>query len=435
MKISLKFLQNHIKTILAILGVILIAASLGRKFIPPQYTPVLGKDSLIGVTAVRQLVTENNSNSRTIMFEVKEKGKYEVEYRERGFASKTKKVLAKDVSFEDGKDKYNQYSAFINGLIADKEYEYRIVKGTDIGSWHNLKTSGSKDFTVMIFSDAQSSDGYVKWANIARTAWSDNPEAALYLNLGDQVDCGASKWYWDGWFAGTSPFAADIPMATLIGNHELYTLDYAEGYPKAHLNLFDFPASVKKFKNQFYSFDYGDVHFVVLDTNHRDEMVKYQPDLAWQQLNWLQKDLAKTEAKWKVALMHRDILMYEFTKEYKWAGTHGTFVDYSGRDFMPIFDQYGVDIVFSGHLHSYRRRTPIKHFVPDKMGTTYIMLGVSGTQEEYAKRWERYQWDVKLSPEKPEKGNYMTMTVAKDKIILKAFLTNGIQFDEVVLTK
>jgi len=434
---SLGFNASKMNIVKVFCGLVILGSAYYgvNKYVSPRYINIIGKDSRLGISFVRQLVTEDSSNSRTIMFAAKKKGKYSIELKEAAFTAKSKTFPSLDVSFEDGKETYVQYTTHINGLEPNKKYEYRVVHNDSCGSWHKLETIGKKSFTAMIFSDAQSSDGYVKWRGIAKTAWSANQEAALYLNLGDQVDCGASRWYWESWFDGLDPFGADIPMATLIGNHELYTEKYEEGYPTSHLKLFDFPAPVKKYKNQFYSFDYGDVHFVVLDTNHRDEMVKYQPYLASEQLNWLRNDLAKTKAKWKVALMHRDILMYEFTNEFKWAGTHGTFVDYSGRDFMPIFDKYGVDAVFSGHLHSYRRRTPLKYFAPAKNGTTYIMLGVSGTQEDYAKRWQRYAWDVKMSPEKPEKGNYMTLSTVDNKMILKAFLIDGKQFDEVVLEK
>lgn len=46
-----------------------------------------------------------------------------------------------------------------------------------------------------------------------------------------------------------------------------------------------------------------------------------------------------------------------------------------------------------------------------------------------------HEWDVAVSPEKPEKGNYMIMTADKDKLVFKAFLLNGKQFDEVIIKK
>lgn len=409
------------------------------RLVPPRFVNVLGSDSRIGVSFVRQLVTEDSSTSRTIMFAVKEKSKYAVEYKEEGSSGKINRAVAEDVSFEENKEQYLQYTAHIPNLVPNKKYKYRIANGDKSGSWHELNTDDGKNgFTAMIFADAQSGDGYVKWRNVARTAWNNNNKATLYLNLGDQVDNGQVKWYWDGWFDGLDPFGADIPMAALIGNHELYEIEdgkEVEGFATTHIKLFDFPAPVEEYKNQFYSFDFGDVHFVVLDTNYLDENEEYQPHVRSAQLAWLEEDLAKSKAKFKVALMHRDILLYEYIDEFKWDSTHGTFILGYGTDFMPIFDQYGVDAVFSGHLHTYRRRGPIKAFEPSEEGPIYIMLGAVGTQDDYARRWKSYEWDVKASPEKPEKGSYMTMQVMGNRMTLKAFMTDGKQFDEVVIDK
>lgn len=284
----------------------------------------------------------------------------------------------------------------------------------------------------MIFADSQSAD-YSNWHKISAKARSKNPDAKLYLNLGDQVDNGQLKYQWEQWLNGIESYSADIPMATLIGNHELYDLNWQERFPVVHKKLFSFPAPIEKYKNQFYSFDYGDVHFVVLDTNHRDEMVPYQPYLASEQLAWLRRDLANSKAKWKVALMHRDIMMYAYSKESGKACDWNNFFLYTASDFMPIFERYGVDAVLSGHMHTYRRRM-LRNFASSENGIPYIMTGVSGDQS-YGNLWEDSKLDIKRSPDRNDPGNYMTMTVSNNTLTFKAFLPNGKQFDEVVLKK
>lgn len=426
-----------------------------------------GDDSKLGVKQVRQLVVQDNTTGRTIMFASEAKGSYGIEYRIKGEKSPSI-IAAKDVSFKDGKEKYIQYVAKLEKLRPGTKYEYRVVKAketgeakdaasakdvakvkenagvadgnavkfkdAELGSWHQLETDDRKGFKAMIFADAQSGGDYKEWIGIADKAYSDNKNAKLYLNLGDQVDCGAHGYQWRRWFEGIKPFGADIPMASLIGNHELYTLNFEEGYPTSYLNLFYLPSAMEKYKHQFYSFDYGPVHFVVLDTNHRDEMVKYQPNLADAQIAWLRQDLANSKAKWKVALMHRDILMYRFSQESGRPCGWQTYIDYSGRDFMPIFDQYKVDAVLSGHLHSYRRRVPLKRSGPDPKGITYIMLGVAGNQS-YGNLWADFEWDAKRSPDRKDPGGYMTMDVNDERLILKAFMPDGKEFDEVTLKK
>lgn len=399
-----------------------------------------GKDTNLGVSFVRQLVAKDNSTARTIMFASEAKKSYLIEYRKSG-SRKLQSVKAVDASFKDGEDSYIQYVAKLEQLTPSTKYEYRIVQAKDDtnkenkpGSWHELETDNKGEFTAMIFADAQSSGTYKEWIAIADKAYSKNKKSKLYLNLGDQVDCGAHGYQWKRWFTGIEPFSADIPMATLVGNHEVYNMQWEEAFPKAYINLFHVPSALEQYKHQFYSFDYGNVHFVVLDTNHRDEMVKYQPYMANAQLSWLRQDLANSKAKWKVALMHRDILMYRFSEESGRACNWQTYVDYSGRDFMPIFEQYGVDAVLSGHLHTYRRRVPLKNFRPDNKGITYIMLGVSGNQS-YGNLWADFEWDAKRSPDRKDTRNYMTMKASDKQLELRAFLEDGTQFDEVILKK
>lgn len=391
------------------------------------------KDANIGVFYVCQLVADDNATKRTITFAAKDKQAFSVEYQKKSGFNSSKTVKATDISFKDGNDEYIQYVAKLENLEPATKYEYRIVGANSKGSWHALETSSKKNFTAMIFADSQSAD-YATWRKISATAFSKNSDAKLYLNLGDHVDNGQHKWQWEQWFNGIEAYSADIPMATLIGNHELYNLKWQERFPVVHKKLFSFPAPVEKYKNQFYSFDYGDVHFVVLDTNHRDEMVPYQPYLASAQFAWLKNDLASTKAKWKVALMHRDIIMYSYAKGSGYTSNWQPYFDYPAQDFMPIFERYGVDAVLSGHMHTYRRRVKLKHFMPNDNGITYIMLGVSGDQPKEG-LWSDFEWDAKRIPNKKNASSYMTLSVKDNQMKLKAFLADGQQFDEVVLKK
>lgn len=405
------------------------------KKVPTVNVLTHGKDGNLNIKFVRQLVGKTPSE-RTIMFAANDKKEYFVEYSKEGFSLKGNKVKATDVSFKDGKDSYTQYMVKLSGLEPGAKYEYRVITNDKNGSWHKLEVPKSKDFSAVIFADSQSGDGYTKFNNIARTAFSNNKNAKLYLNLGDQVDNGQHQFQWKRWFECVEDYSADLPMAALVGNHECYDLNWNERFPKAHVNLFQFPVAMEKYKNQFYSFDYGDVHFTCLDTNYRWEVLPYQPNIVWEQINWVRQDLANSKAKWKVVLMHRDICMYGFNPASGNSSDWRTYIMETGTDFMPLFDQYGVDAVLSGHLHTYRRRVPIRNFRPNKeKGVTYIMSGVCGDQQK-GLLWEDWSWDAKRSPEKEkETGNYMTMDVTDKKLTLKAFLPNGTQFDEVVLTK
>lgn len=365
------------------------------------------------------------------MWEAKVKQPYTLEYRLQG-SKDIQAVQATDSSFTD-KNSIIQYTARLSGLVPGSAYEYRINTAQNKGRWHKLSTEKGDGFTALIFPDSQSAD-YSGWQQLAREAYKRHPESAFYVNMGDLVDNGQDASQWRAWFNSVSLFSDAVPLAPVIGNHEAYSLEWKECLPVSYTHLFNVPQNgLAKYPNQFYSFDYGPVHFVVLDTNF-PEMKKFQPDLLADELSWLEKDLAASKAQWKVVLMHRDIFLYGFGPESGRAQTKTHFLDFSYQ-LMPVFEKYKVDAVLTAHLHTYRRRVPLQNFAPAPQGSgiTYILTGVAG-DVRYPKLWGDFEWDAAAAP-KPETANYMTLTADEKSLEFKAFLPDGKQFDEVKLIK
>ena len=390
-----------------------------------------GSDAAVAITHIRQLVAADNKTARTIMWEGKVKQPYTLEYRKQG-SSDSRSVQAADSSFTD-KDSVIQYTARLDSLAPGSTYEYRINTAKNKGQWHKLHTEAGAGFTALIFPDSQSAD-YSGWQQLARTAYQRHPDSAFYVNMGDLVDNGQDASQWRAWFNSVSVFSDALPLAPVIGNHEAYSLEWKESLPASYTHLFNVPQNgLAKYPNQFYSFDYGSVHFVVLDTNF-PEMKNFQPDLLADELPWLEKDLAASRAKWKVVLMHRDIFLYGFGPESGREQTQTHFLDFSYQ-LMPVFEKYKVDAVLTAHLHTYRRRVPLQSFAPAPQGAgiTYILTGVAG-DVRYPKLWGDFAWDAATAP-KPETANYMTLKADEQTLEFKAFLPDGRQFDEVKLTK
>ena len=392
---------------------------------------VQGSDTAVAITNPRQLVAADNKTARTIMWEAKVKQPYTLEYRKQG-SSDSESVQAADSSFTD-KDSFIQYTARLDSLAPGSTYEYRINTAKNKGQWHKLHTEDGAGFTALIFPDSQSAD-YSGWQQLARTAYQRHPDSAFYVNMGDLVDNGQDASQWRAWFNSVSVFSDALPLAPVIGNHEAYSLEWKECLPASYTHLFNVPQNgLAKYPNQFYSFDYGPVHFVVLDTNF-PEMKNFQPDLLADELPWLEKDLAASRAKWKVVLMHRDIFLYGFGPESGREQTQTHFLDFSYQ-LLPVFEKYKVDAVLTAHLHTYRRRVPLQNFAPAPQGAgiTYILTGVAG-DVRYPKLWGDFAWDAATAP-KPETANYMTLRANEQSLEFKAFLPDGRQFDEVKLTK
>lgn len=391
-----------------------------------------GTDGDVGITQLRQLVAADNKTARTLMWTALAKQPYTLEYRLKG-AGPVQSVAAEDSSFGDtaAKSDYLQYTARLAGLQPGSSYEYRVCTAKAKGAWHELRTEQGGGFTALVFPDSQSGD-YSGWQELVRAAQQRHPESSFYVNMGDLVDNGQSAAQWRAWFDSVEPFSDRLPLAPLLGNHEAYSLQWQVCLPVAYKGLFNVPGNgLAQYKNQLYSFDYGPVHFTVLDTNF-PEMQSLQPNLLAEQLPWLEQDLAQSKAKWKVVLMHRDIFLYGFGPESGRPQTKTQLLDFSYQ-LMPVFDKYNVDAVLTAHLHTYRRRVPLRSFAPSADGITYILTGVAG-DVRYPKLWGDFEWDAGWAPQ-PETANYLTLKADESSLEFKAFLPDGKEFDSVRLTK
>jgi 3',5'-cyclic AMP phosphodiesterase CpdA len=103
---------------------------------------------------------------------------------------------------------------------------------------------------------------------------------------------------------------------------------------------------------RFYSFRRGNAEFFALDSNYMDR----------EQLDWLNKSLTDSHAKWKICFFHKPL--------YSDGRTHGPDRDLR-KHIEPLLDQYGVNVVFAGHDHVYERLKP-------QNGIQYFVLGNSG---------------------------------------------------------
>ena len=90
-----------------------------------------------------------------------------------------------------------------------------------------------------------------------------------------------------------------------MGNHETYDLNWKVRMPEGYLHRFSLPDNGReKYRNQFYSFTVGDVHFVVLNTQNT-ELKEWEPDLTRDQQEWFQEDMARNRKNWNIVLMHK----------------------------------------------------------------------------------------------------------------------------------
>lgn len=384
---------------------------------------------------IRQIVAKDNSTSRTIMWQSdSSEPDAVIEYRLVS-SDDIKTLSASDAAFTDDGSMTYIHEGTIIDLTPDTKYEYRIGYSTDRRSdWYPLETAGAGEYEVLIYPDSQSGD-YSGWEQLVKNSADRNPNAALYISMGDLVDNGEQAYQWRTWLDSIKPLSARIPLAPTLGNHEMYTLDWKMREPRAYLNYFDVPSNGNTtFDRHYYSYDYGDVHYVVLDTQlyestHEDNHDVHHPDLYDVQVQWLRQDLASNTKKWTVVLRHRDPFQYAFNRP---GASRAAGFDEEGVLFMPIFDEFNVDLVLSAHLHSYRNRGHVRNFERDASGPLYILTGIAGDARR--PNWQQHPLDVYVAPDR-EKNNYMTMTVTPNRLVVRAFLADGTQIDESVIEK
>ena len=396
-----------------------------------EIKPLLASESRY----IRQIVAQDNSISRTIMWQSdNSEADAVIEYRLEG-AEKSQTIGATDKAFTDDGSTTYIHEATLTGLTPNTKYEYRVGYGTDRRSdWYRLETAGASVYDVLIYPDSQSGD-YSQWEEIVKSSALRNPRTALYISMGDLVDNGEHAYQWRTWLNSIKPLSANVPLATTLGNHEMYTLDWKMREPYAYLNYFAVPPNGNEtFNRRYYSYDFGDVHYVVLDTqlyesNHEDNHDTHHPDLYDVQIQWLRQDLAANTKKWTVVLMHRDPFQYAIDRP---GASRDVGFNEEGVLFMPIFDEFNVDLVLSAHLHSYRNRGHVRNFDRDASGPLYILTGIAGDTRR--PKWKEHPLDVYVAPDR-DKNNYMAMTVTPNKLIVKAFLPDGTQLDESVVEK
>ncbi|SFM13898.1 purple acid phosphatase family protein [Pelosinus propionicus] len=314
----------------------------------------------------------------------------------------------------------NIHSVTLMGLKPGKRYVYQIREGSGWGEIRNFSTPSAKNdgFKFLVFGDSQSIN-YDVWRTTLQQAFKANQDVSFFTNVGDLVDVGQDYAQWDAWFKASQGVIDRIPAMPLTGNHENYTPERRFSQPVLFTAQLKVPVNgPESLRRQVYSFDYGDVHFVMLDSQI-GEQVQFVPQILESQKNWLEQDLAATNKKWKIVFLHRP------PYHNKVGGANSSVK----RAFVPILDKYHVDVVFSGHEHDYARTYPIYNDQvvgsPGK-GTIYVTTGRSGTKtynDTAASEWNSFFYNPLDEP------NYLVVEIKNQILHVKAYKQSGALID------
>lgn len=288
-------------------------------------------------------------------------------------------------------DGYYCHKAVATGLEAGKEYRYR-VGSADMDAWSEtgkfVTDDGDGDFSFIAIADVQASslENFQQAALVMDAAMDYTPDAEFVVNLGDFVnDCTSDEWSWYG--EAFNKANTSLTIAPVAGNHDgNITNKLNVGWFAAQFNLLPGEGEMNGVNGVYYSYDYGNAHFTVLNSNDMYPMTEAQR-------NWIYNDITASDAQWKFLLLHRAV--YSAGKNINKPDTLAM-----RETIIEIVDETGVDVVLQGHDHMYMRTWQVKGdavcddtvyvterhngkdttFAADPDGAVYILPSTAGTK-------------------------------------------------------
>jgi hypothetical protein len=363
-----------------------------------------------------------SATGAVVVWATRESGAASVLYRP-GATGSFQSVPATSVlrsSSSTGIQTYYQHEASLSGLSANTTYQYDLRLGSVdptpgvIDQFHTAPADGTGTIRFVAFGD--SGNGSTAQGQIASRLDAETFDFAIHT--GDVA-------YGEGTYAQFESFffpyyrdwlrhAAFFPS---IGNHDDRT---SSATPYRSLFALPRDGASPAFPNnaeRFYSFDYGPVHFIALDTEAAFQNTARRQE----QVAWLTEDLqASQDRPWRVVFFHRS--------PYSSGGEHGSELPVR-QAFGPIFEQYNVQLVITGHEHDYERLVPWRESTNvARQAVTYIVTGGGGAGLYPAGRaeWTAFSRSA---------HHYMRATMTASDLTIEAVGTSGSVFDRFTLNR
>ena len=256
------------------------------------------------------------------------------------------------------------HQAVAKNLTPGTEYEYTVGSKdvrSETGKFITDDKDSSLNFVVVADVQASSEENFKKGVDTCNAAYKTMPEAEFIVNLGDFTNDSTNE-EWDLFDGAFSEFNRSTTLVPVAGNHDgLGVWDWFK-------NMFclDTSESVQTKNGVNYSFDYGNCHFAVLNTNDLFS-------ISLPQLKWLKNDMNGTDKDWKIVCMHKS--PYTLGKDGKWPDAL-----YLSQSLTKVLDECDVDLVMSGHDHQYLRTKALKGNKLSDDGTVYVLAGTAGSK-------------------------------------------------------
>ena len=376
-------------------------------------------------------------------------------------------VKSEEATVVSGED---YFKAELSDLQPDTKYEYQIGKkgSTSAEHWSDVFSFTTAkeeldEFSFIAVGDTQGDQWeqfkYAKAALDEAFEKIENP--AFLIHTGDVVDSGFRANQWNRYFKALGNYGTNTANFVAIGNHDTRTAsdvlnnDVKNNFFSFYFNHPDAPedafvmdaeiyanlsdsgkVQVDNFNETVYSYDYGNAHFIVLNTgtyvNTGNETYIDDKYIIEAQRAWLEKDLEENkDATWTIIVVHEAMYNKGGAKQDR-------------KYLTDIVEKYGVDLVIEGHSHIYTRSYPMKDgkvaskstasVIEKGTGTVYTTIGATTTGHDGlgTTTVEALQKIVSSASDQPAyttvkiKGNKLEFTTRQiDGLVIDSFVIRG----------
>jgi len=335
-------------------------------------------------------------------------------------------------TFETDVDYSSYFFADMTGLEPDTEYVYFVATEKGRSEEFSFRTSsrGCDKFSFLCLSDIQTGGpeppaDYTEFGAILKKILKEHPECEFILTAGDNTNCGQTDVQWTGLMEGLRGVCESIPVQLCMGNHDdmgfadyftftgKYYSEHATYFTNQLLGSYD-DNGPEGWKVPNYSFDYGNCSFWIMGTSGFEEIN-----------DWLLATTKNSSKTWKFGAHHFPVCYAG--PEIECEDTYPAL-----RDGMET-----LDIVFSGHEHSFARSYPRrKDGLYDKPseGTIHYNIG-SGNRNPPGTRVVPKVWNAKTYEHEENLSMFSVVDIDGDKCTLTAYVEDGRIVDRCVIDK
>ena len=312
-------------------------------------------------------------------------------------------------SLDRSSDEFQVHEIVLDNLKPNTTFHYDVGFGEKGNGSFKTAPEYGEPFRFVIIGDTRYADK-PREVQVKLISAIEKQKPSLVINTGDLVTDGLNPVHWDTFFDMNASLIKTIPYYVSLGNHEKNTPYYYQ--------YFSFPG-----KENYYSFNWSNCHFVVLDSEGPDDPPEFPMDYQarkmhqekvetfWDdQLMWLCNDLKNhREYDFTFVYMHQPLFSLkdsrrEEQKEFQ-------------KRFAQIFSDFEIDVVYSGHDHNYQRHyvDPV-HYV--------VSAGGGASLYGFGKPFAKYTRKLAL------KHHYVLVEVDGKKIKSTALSADGEVLDQ-----